>query len=149
MTSQFLAHDIECEEARRRRAYPDPLTHGAPYTIGVGHCGPEVKTDTVWTDAQIDAALASDIANCKRRLDATEPWWGGLDDIRQDVLVQMVFQMGIGGMEGFPHALACMRAKDWQGAHDGMLNSKWAKVQTPARAKREATQMLTGMRVWA
>lgn len=149
MTTEFLAHDIECEEARRKVAYPDPLTHGEPFTIGVGHTGPEVHAGLVWNDDQINSALASDIARACRLLDQQFPWWRGMDDIRQDVLVQMTFQMGLGGVEGFPHALAAMKAQDLQTAHDQMLDSAWAKTQTPARAKREATQMLTGVRAWA
>jgi len=33
----------------------------APWTIGVGHTGPEVHEGLEWTDAQVDAAYASDL----------------------------------------------------------------------------------------
>lgn len=48
-------------EGVRLKAYPDPATGGKPYTIGVGHTGPEVKLGLVWTMAQVDAALAADL----------------------------------------------------------------------------------------
>ncbi len=48
-------------EGVRLSAYPDPATGGAPWTIGVGHTGPEVRKGLVWTMAQVDAALASDL----------------------------------------------------------------------------------------
>lgn len=42
-------------------AYPDPGTGGAPWTIGWGANGPEIGPDTVWSQAQCDARLTSDI----------------------------------------------------------------------------------------
>lgn len=43
-------------------AYPDPGTGGAPWTIGWGATGPGIKPGTVWTQAQCDARLESDLA---------------------------------------------------------------------------------------
>ena len=42
-------------------AYPDPGTGGAPWTIGWGATGLEIGPGTVWTQAQCDARLQSDI----------------------------------------------------------------------------------------
>lgn len=67
-----------------------------------------------------------------------------LDPARQDVLTQMVFQMGLDGVEQFAHTLACLSAGDWAGAAEGMRNSLWAK-QTPARANRLAQVIETGV----
>lgn len=52
---------LEYFEGRRNDAYPDPATGGAPWTIGVGHTGPEVCPGLLWTEAQIDAVLSSDL----------------------------------------------------------------------------------------
>lgn len=43
-------------------AYPDPGTGGAPWTIGWGATGPGIGPGTVWTRAQCDARLETDIA---------------------------------------------------------------------------------------
>lgn len=53
--------------ARRRAdgrfaAYPDPGTGGAPWTIGWGATGPDIGPDTVWTQAECDARLDTDLA---------------------------------------------------------------------------------------
>ncbi len=53
--------------ARRRadglvEAYPDPGTGGAPWTIGWGATGEGIVPGTVWTQAQCDARLESDLA---------------------------------------------------------------------------------------
>jgi lysozyme len=39
-------------------AYPDPGTGGAPWTIGWGSTGPDIKPGTVWTQAQCDERFA-------------------------------------------------------------------------------------------
>lgn len=44
------------------RAYPDPGTGGAPWTIGWGATGPDIGRETVWTQDQCDARLDQDIA---------------------------------------------------------------------------------------
>ena len=54
-----------CARVRRDglvEAYPDPGTGGAPWTIGWGATGPDIGPDTVWTQAQCNARLQSDIA---------------------------------------------------------------------------------------
>jgi len=43
-------------------AYPDPGSGGAPWTIGWGATGSGIGPDTVWTQAQCDARLESDLA---------------------------------------------------------------------------------------
>lgn len=42
-------------------AYPDPGTGGAPWTIGWGATGPDVGPKTVWTRAECDARLETDV----------------------------------------------------------------------------------------
>ncbi|MEN9683824.1 MAG: Lysozyme RrrD [Pseudomonadota bacterium] len=58
-----------CEKRRadgRIEAYPDPATRGAPWTIGWGATGPEIRHGTIWTQATCDARLAADLARAAR-----------------------------------------------------------------------------------
>ena len=48
-------------ESCKLKAYPDPATGGAPWTIGWGHTGREVVPGLVWTQAQADKALERDL----------------------------------------------------------------------------------------
>lgn len=48
-------------ESCKLQAYPDPGTGGAPWTIGWGHTGREVKPGLVWTQKQADDALLADL----------------------------------------------------------------------------------------
>lgn len=51
-------------------AYPDPGTGAAPWTIGWGHTGPEVHPGLVWTQAQADAQLLTDMAKSEANVRA-------------------------------------------------------------------------------
>ncbi|PWC97049.1 hypothetical protein TSO5_05965 [Azospirillum sp. TSO5] len=46
----------------RLRAYPDPATGGAPWTIGFGSTGKDISPGTIWTQAEADARLAQEVA---------------------------------------------------------------------------------------
>jgi lysozyme len=43
------------------KAYPDPATGSKPWTIGWGSTGDDVNRGSVWTQAQCDARLLSDL----------------------------------------------------------------------------------------
>lgn len=141
-----MSHDLrsmlEREEGRVATAYPDPLTHADPWTIGVGHTGPEVHAGLVWSNSQIDAALDSDIAKATALCQRNFPWFDTVDTVRQAVIVGMAFQMG-NRLLGFVNTLAAMRDGRWNDAAGGMLSSAWGH-QTPARAARMARQIETG-----
>lgn len=54
----------------RFEAYPDPGTGGDPWTIGWGATGAGIAAGTVWTQAQCDRRLETDLARFAR--DVTE-----------------------------------------------------------------------------
>jgi lysozyme len=72
------------------------------------------------------------------------PWFASLDPIRQGVVVRMVYQIGIGGVLEFRKFCAAMAAGDYETAADEMLDSKWARTDTPARAMRESVTLRRG-----
>lgn len=149
MTTPYLAADIDAEEGLRLEAYPDPLTHGAPWTIGYGCTGPDIGPDTVWTVAQAMAARDARIAEIEAGFDHAIPWWrNALNDVRQDVLVQMGYQLGVEGTLEFHHLIAALKASEWGAAFAAMNSSRWAR-QTTGREQRLARQLLTGVRATA
>ncbi len=56
----------------------------------------------------------------------------------KSVLIAMAFQMGMLGTLRFKNTLRFMREHAWDLAADEMLDSKWAREDTPARAQRMA-----------
>lgn len=142
MTPQGIAQ-LKLDEGCKLHAYPDPLTHAEPWTIGYGCTGPDIHKDTVWTQAQADGELLSRIRIFEAELDHRLPWWNLLNPTRKDVLVNMAFNMGVDGLLGFKNTLAMIQAGDYAKAADGMMNSKWAS-QVHNRAQRLADHMRLG-----
>lgn len=95
------------------------------------------------TPAQSRALFANDITACEQQLDAKLPWWRGLGDVRQRVLLNMCFNLGISRLLGFRNTLAKMGRGDFAGAAAGMRASLWAR-QVGARAERLAVMMEKG-----
>lgn len=93
---------LATQEGRKYKAY---LDGGGLPTIGEGHTGPEVHLGLVWNDAQIDAAFAQDVARAEAGLRAALPWFKDLDDIRQEVFVDLAFNLGVHGLLQFHHVL--------------------------------------------
>jgi len=92
---------------------------------------------------EIALMLANDIAEAKVELDKLAPWWRQLDDVRQKVLVDMMFNLGPKTLAGFRNTLRDIEAGKYPGAAKRMLASRWAK-QVGSRAHRLAAMMLTG-----
>ncbi|MCB1719381.1 MAG: glycoside hydrolase family protein, partial [Candidatus Competibacteraceae bacterium] len=72
-------------------------------------------------------------------------WFSNLqaNSPRQAIIISMAFNMGIGGLLNFRKMIQCLEAKDYTGAAEEMLNSKWA-AQVPNRAKRHSEIMKSG-----
>jgi lysozyme len=114
------------------------------YVIGIGHDITAAECDNYKAGINYPAAMAlleQDIENVKEAAARVFPWWINLDQVRQDVVSEMSFQLGIKGVMGFPKMIAAIKAGDWQTASDEMLNSEWHE-ETPARCEELAALML-------
>jgi lysozyme len=144
--SADLVADLKRDEGCRWNAYQDTLGN---WTIGYGHCSPEVKKGLVWTQAQCEAALVADIREAMAQLDAKLPWWRSLDPVRADAVCNMAFNMGLGdinrGLLSFRNTLEAIRRHDYGLAAVGLLASLWAR-QVGKRAERIAFMIRTGTR---
>jgi lysozyme len=110
-------------------------------TIGIGR---NLDDRGITVDEAIYLAR-NDIEACKRELDKALSWWRKLDPVRQRVLLNMAFNLGIPKLLKFRNTLAAVDRGQWDKAADGMMNSAWA-VQTGQRAVRLAYMMRTGER---
>ena len=132
MTRQLRLHEGE-------RLKPYRCTAGK-LTIGVGRN----LDDRGITREESAMLLANDIAAEERELLRALPWVAMLDEVRQRVLLDMSFNMGLVGLLGFKRTLATIQAGEYQAAATMMLDSKWAK-QVGQRAERLSRMMATGM----
>ena len=77
-------------------------------------------------------------------LESRLPFWSKLTDDRRRVLVNMGYQLGIAGLMGFKRMLAWLSRGDYEAAAREMLDSKWARQDSPGRARRLAERMRRG-----
>lgn len=70
-------------------------------------------------------------------------FWHDLDGVRQAVLLDMCFNLGITKLLEFKQTLQFVREKKYKEAAEQMLKSRWAK-QVGDRAQRLAQMMETG-----
>ena len=129
-------------EGCRLESYQDTL---GIWTIGVGHCGPEVAEGLCWTQDQVDSKFVTDYTNAAAGAAHVigPDYWAALDPVRQAAIIDVVFNLGVYGFSQFKMTIAAIRAGAWQGAHDGLIASAYAK-QLPGRAGRNASMILTG-----
>lgn len=72
----------------------------------------------------------------------TLPFWNRLDPVRQQVLANMVFNIGFNRFLDFKNTIAAIERGDFKTAAEEMLDSKWARQVGP-RAK-ELAEMMEG-----
>jgi lysozyme len=87
--------------------------------------------------------LDNDIARCRAQADASFPWFKELDSVRQDVVISMIFNLGLKGFKGFRRGIVAIEMGDYSGAAVEFLDSKWAK-QVGKRAHELAFMMKSG-----
>jgi lysozyme len=108
-------------------------------TIGVGHN----LDDNGVSTATAMFILDEDIARAVADLDRAFPWVVDLDDVRQRVLINMSFNLGISRLSQFKKMFAALELRQYTIAAVEMLDSTWAK-QVGTRADRLAEMMRTG-----
>ena len=114
-------------------------------TVGVGHNLIAKPLGLIYPlhEAEVTDILVSDIKGVFEALDQAIPWWRTLSYVRQRVVVNMCFNLGINRFLGFKKMLAFLKAGQYTLAANEMLNSKWA-TQVGNRAKRLYAMMLKG-----
>lgn len=153
LKAQLVKH-----EGKENHVYKDTMGHPS---IGVGfnldRSGAKVKIEALGldydkvkagtqdlTDTQIFQLLDGDmdtaIASCK----SVFPDFANLSDVRQRVMVDMMFNLGKAKFEGFKNMIAAVKAGDYAKAADEMKNSAWYR-QVKDRGKTLVRMMQTDM----
>lgn len=120
-------------------AYQDSLGF---WTIGYGRLIDERKGGGI-TREEGEFLLSNDIDGKLADLDREIPWWRELDPVRQVALVNMAFNLGIGGLCKFQNMLGALQGHEWDKAAKEALRSRWAR-QVGVRAQEIARMLKTG-----
>lgn len=131
-----LKKQLETDEDRRRRIYLDSV---GKWSGGIGRN----LSDRGFSDDEIDLMYANDIKIAEKDARALVPGFDRLDDVRQEVIMNMSFNMGYTRLSGFRKFLAAVNSSDFSEAADEMKDSKWY-TQVGNRGKRLAHAMREG-----
>lgn len=136
MNKSRLAKQLELDEGKRSKMYLDTV---GKWTGGVGRN----LSDRAFSEDEIQLMLANDIALATKDARSLVPGLDNLDDVRQEVLVNMAFNLGYARLSGFKRFLAAVNTSEFAQASLEMLDSKWAQ-QVDERAVRLSKAMRFG-----
>lgn len=118
------------------RIYTCPA--GKP-TIGVGR---QLEDNGITVDEAM-ILLTNDIQRAVKVAKESFPWFEKLNEARQDVIISMIFNIGIGHFREFKKMIAALEAGDYALASAEMLESQW-RLQVGSRAVELAENMKQG-----
>ena len=133
-----LLKRLKIDEGERLKPYMDSV---GKMSIGVGRN----LTDRGIRRDEMELMFANDVKEAKAELLKSYYWAGFLDEPRQEVLINMSFNMGLPTLSKFTRTLQAIKNGRYSDAADEMLDSKWAR-QVGKRAERLSKQMRTGVR---
>lgn len=124
---------LKPEEGLRKFLYKDINGH---LTGGWGHNFDVKGVSVAVATLMLQEDLTDALNDCKKNIH----FWDSLDVVRQSVLLDMAFNMGIHGLLGFKEMLACLEKGDHKGAASAMLDSL-ENEQVPGRVHPLAVMM--------
>lgn len=136
MDREALKAQLRRDEGCRLRPYRDTQD---VLTIGYGRNLSRVGI----TRDEAEDLLEHDVLKVEGALTARWPPFLHLDDVRQQVIANMAYNLGVDGLLSFKHMLAACAQGDYLRAAAHMRQSRWA-AQVGERAQRLARAMESG-----
>lgn len=148
---QRLFEQLKHHEGAVRNKRGNHVAYRCPagaLTIGYGHNLsanplPNYGEGSIMLEAEAETLLKKDIEAHEADLLRALPWTGKLDPVRFAVLVNMCFNLGLGGLLTFKNTLRHIERGKYTDAACNMRQSKWAR-QVGRRASVLARMMDTG-----
>lgn len=134
LKSRIIAH-----EGKSRYAYTDTTGN---LTIGIGR-NIQPNSGKGLSENEMMFLLQNDLTECENTL-KTLSWYPGLDNVRQGVCIEMVFNLGFIGFLAFKKMIQAIQNKDYSKACQEMKSSKWAVQIGLSRLNDLLKRMLTG-----
>ena len=108
-------------------------------TIGIGR---NLDANGI-SELEAIVMLDNDIAEVKKQVEKKFKWFNKLNDVRKDVIIDMVFNMGLKTFCEFKMTIHFLEEGDFAQASIEMLESDWS-TQVGCRAKELSKMMYTG-----
>ena len=118
MDLQKIKQSIKKHEGLNLKPY---LCPNEKLTIGYGRN----LQDRGITQIEAEIMLERDLLDTKLELEDSIKFFHKLDDIRQNVLIEMAYNMGVPHLLDFKNTLKFMEKGDFINASKEMLDSKW------------------------
>ena len=99
-------------------------------TIGYGFAIKDLELD----EDICSMILERKLENLICRVDNKFSWYKFMPQEIKDVVIEMCYQLGVGGFSKFKKTISYLQNKQWEDASIEMLDSLWAR-QTPNRAE--------------
>lgn len=132
-----LYERLQLDEGLMLKPYRDTV---GKLTIGYGRNLDDVGI----TLEEAGILLGTDMRRAEAEVVRAFDWYTSLDGPRQAVLVNMAFNLGIGGLLGFRRMIAAIERHDFVTAAREALDSRWSR-QVGERSTRLAKQLRTGV----
>ena len=137
MNEKLLRDSLERHEGKRYRPYKDTMGN---ITIGIGR---NLTANGLGED-EINYLFDNDIRNAKLDCATTFSWYTTLDDVRQRVIIELCFNLGLPKLLKFHKMLVYIGMKDYDKASTELADSIWAKQVSIERASRLIGMLKTG-----
>ena len=143
MDLEQLREQLEIDEGVKYEIYNDHLGYA---TFGVGHLviesDPEYDMDlgTPISESRVIEAFEQDCENVLRDCDILYEDFADLPEEAQQVIANMMFNMGRPRLSKFKGMKRGVDARDWEAAADEMVDSNWYR-QVTNRADRLVVRM--------
>ena len=124
-----LINSIKQNEGYRSRVYKDSLGID---TIGYGFAIKDLELEEDVCEIILERKLEKLIDRVNNKFKFLKD----LPEDAQEVLYEMCYQMGVSGVSKFKKTLLYLENREFRMASIEMLDSKWAKSDSPQRAKR-------------
>jgi len=126
---------IAKHEGLRLKPYKDTV---GKLTIGYGRNLDDIGISHTEAEFLLENDIAHALSAAK-----TYPWFSSLSEVRQAVIIDMIFNLGNTGFSKFKATHAAIEEGDYNLAAEHMLDSRWAS-QVGRRAHEDAQMMRSG-----
>jgi lysozyme len=118
MNPSRLKRQLEIDELRSKKIYTDTV---GKISGGIGRN----LTDRGFSDDEIDLMYANDIKLAEKDARSLVPGFDQLNDVRQEVVVNLSFNLGYTRLAGFKRFLSALNSSDFDDAAAELKDSKW------------------------